>query len=136
MPTLDEIKSEARQRIHGCAAVFATLVDEDHPAGLIFDEDYTGSGLTVRYHSKIDTTGDLGGDYGEVIDGIDRLVFLDSNVAEVSAALVLNGEAPLSLARASVVTIPGYKGLKFTLDSQEPPDGPDETVWVVARTRG
>lgn len=89
----------------------------------------------MRYHNKIDRNGDLDGDYAEIIDGIDRLVFNDENLAEVSAALVEAGEAPLSLQRAAVVTIPEYKGLRFTLDSQEPPDGPLEVIWVVARSR-
>jgi hypothetical protein len=136
MARLDEIKAAARQRIHGCAAVSASYVDEDHPSGLIFAEDYDGEGLLVRYHSKIDRTGDLDGQYGEVIDGIDRIVFLDQNVADVTEALEFNGEPALVLSRGAVVTIQGYKGLQFVLDSQEPPDGPEETVWVVARRRG
>ena len=70
-----------------------------------------------------------------MIDGIDRLVFNDENVAEVSAALVENGEAALVLSRNAEVTIPAYKGLKFILDSREPADGPLETIWIVARAR-
>lgn len=134
--SLADIKAKARRAIHGKLAVAATLIDEDHPTGLIFADDYTGPGLAVRYHNKIDRNGDLDGDYAEIIDGIDRLVFNDENLAAVSAALEDNGEAPLVLARAAVVTIPEYKGLRFTLDSQEPPDGPLEVIWVVARSRG
>jgi len=134
--SLADIKAAARRAIHGRLAVPATLVDEDHPDGLIFAEDYTGTGLTVRYHNKIDRSGDLDGDYAEIIDGIDKLVFLDSNVAEVSAALVANGEPALVLSRGAEVTIPAYKDLTFVLDSQQPPDGPSETLWVVARKRG
>lgn len=135
MSAIGDIKARARRAIHGRLAASATLVDEAHPAGLIFGEDYTGLGLTVRYHTKIAKTGDLDGSFAEVIDGIDRLVFNDENLAEVSAALVDNGEAPLSLSRSATVTIPEYKGLRFTLDSQEPPDGPLETIWVVARSK-
>lgn len=133
--SLADIKAKARRAIHGRLAVSATLVDDDHPDGLIFADDYTGAGLTVRYHNKLDRTGALTDDYAEIIDGIDRLVFHDENVAEVSAALVDNGEAPLALSRGAQVTIEGYKGLTFALDSQQPPDGPGETVWVVARKR-
>lgn len=132
--SLIDIKNRARRTIHGRAAVPCSLVDDDHPDGLILAED-AGVELRVRYHSKIDSTGDLDGDYGEIIDGIDRLIFLDENVAEVSAALVANGEAPLVPARGAVVTIAGYKGLSFALDNQEPPDGPLETAWAVARQR-
>lgn len=134
--SLADIKNRGRRAIHGKLAVSARLVDEDHPDGLIFADDYTGIGLTVRYHNKLQRAGDLNGDYAEIIDGIDRLIFLDDNVAEVSAALVANGEAPLVLSRGAEITIPAYKGLRFTLDSQEPPDGPAETCWVVARVRG
>lgn len=134
--SLADIKAKARRAIHGKLAVPASLTDDSHPSGLIFAEDYTGPGLLVRYHNKIDRNGDLDGDYAEVIDGIDRLVFNDENLAAVSAALEENGEPPLSLARAAVVTIAEYKGLRFTLDSQEPPDGPLEVIWVVARSRG
>lgn len=134
--SLADIKAKARRAIHGRLAVSAQLVDEDHPDGLIFADDYTGNRLTVRYHNKLERGGDLDGSYAEIIDGIDKLVFLDENVAEVSAALVANGEAPLTLARDAKVTISEYKGLAFLLDTQQPPDGPSETVWVVARTRG
>lgn len=134
--SLADIKQKARRAIHGRLAVPAQLVDDDHPDGLIFADDYAGPGLTVRYHNKIERGGDLDGSYAEIIDGIDKLVFLDENVAEVSAALVANGQPPLVLARAAQVTIPGYKGLTFSLDAQQPPDGPSETLWVVARMRG
>jgi len=134
--SLADIKAAARRAIHGRLAVPANLVDDDHPDGLIFDADYTGARLTVRYHNKLDRTGDLNGDYAEIIDGIDKLVFLDANVAEVSAALIANGEAALVLTRGAEVTIAGYKGITFSLDTQEPPDGPSETLWVVARVRG
>lgn len=134
--SLIDIKTQARRAIHGKLAVPASYVDEDHPDGLIFAEDYVGPRLTVRYHNKIDRSGDLDGDWAEIIDGIDKLIFLDENVAAVSAALVDNGEAPLALSRGATVTIEGYKALTFALDSQQPPDGPSETVWVVARVRG
>lgn len=134
--SLADIKARARQAIHSRGAVPALLVDEDHPDGLVFADDYAGGGLLVRYHNKLDRSGDLDGDYSEIIDGIDRLIFLDSNVADVSAALVENGEAALVLSRGAQITIPAYKGLTFSLDTKQPPDGPEETVWVVARVRG
>lgn len=133
--SLADIKAKARRSIHGRAAVPALLVDPAHPAGLLLGEEYAGPGFRVRYHNKIDRSGDLDGDYSEIIDGIDRLVFNDENIAAVSAALVENGQPPLVLQRGAVVTIPEYKGLRFTLDSQQPPDGPLEVVWVVARSR-
>ncbi len=133
--SLADIKAKARRAIHRSLAVPALLRDAAHPQGLIFGDDYSGPGLLVRYHNKIDQTGGLDASYGEIIDGIDRMVFLDENIAEVSAALLANGEEPLALSRDATVTIPAYKGLRFTLDTREPPDGPAETIWVVARTR-
>lgn len=133
--SIADIKLKARRAIHARLAVAVDLVDEDHPDGLIFADDFTG-GLTVRYHNKLSREGNLDGDYSQIIDGIDRLIFLDENVAEVSAALVANGQPPLVLSRGAEIEIAQYKGLVFALDSQEPPDGPAETAWVVARIRG
>lgn len=126
--SLADIKARARRAIHGRLAVAARLVDDAHPEGV--------DGLTVRYHNKLARNGDLNGDYAEIIEGIERLIFLDENVAEVSAAQVAAGECPLVLSRGAEITIAGYKGITLVLDSQEPPDGPAETAWVVARVRG
>lgn len=133
--SLADIKARARRGIHGRLAVSCLYKDQDHPDGLDLGVDAT-VGLTVRFHNKIDRNGDLDGDYSEIIEGIDKLVFLDENVAEVSAALVANGEPPLTLSRTGVVTIPEYKGIIFALDSEEVADGPAETLWLVARKRG
>lgn len=134
--SLADIKEKARRAIHGKLAVPVSYVDADHPLGLVFAGDYEGDGLKVRYHNRLTKTGDLNGDYADIIDGIDKLVFLTENVAEVSAALVANGEAPLVIGRGGVVTIAAYQGLQFTLDTEEPPDGPLEIIWVVARSSG
>lgn len=130
-----DIKAKMRRAIHGRLAVSCVYKDLDHPEGLALAEDSTAV-LTVRFHTKIDRNGDLDGDYAEIIENVDRLVFLDSNVAEVSDALVENGEAPLVLARKAVVTIPEYKNATFVLDTLEPPDGPLESIWLVARKKG
>ncbi len=132
--SLADIKARARRAIHGRLAVSCSYKDQDHPDGLDLGVDAT-VGLKVRFHNKIDRNGDLDGDYSEIIEGIDKLVFLDENVAEVSAALVANAQPPLVLSRTGVVTIPEYKGIIFALDSEEPPDGPAETLWLVARKR-
>lgn len=130
-----DIKLKQRRAIHGRLAVSVSYIDDAHPTGLIFPEDYTGLGLTARFHNKLAQAGDLDGDYAHIIDGIERLVFLDENVEAVSELLVANGEEPLVLARGARVTISAYKGLTLELDSLEPPDGPLETVWTVARLR-
>jgi hypothetical protein len=137
--SLADIKERGRRALHRALAVPCLLTDEDHPDGLpddLVDENDSPVGLTVRWHNKIARAGDLNGEYGEVIDGIDRLIFNDENVTEVSDALVLAGDAPLVLARGAEITIPAYKGARYVLDTKEPSDGPLETVWVVARSRG
>lgn len=129
MVDLVEIKSRARRAIHGKLAVPAMLIDEDNPLGVA---------ITVRWHNKIAEVGDLDGEYSSVIEGIDRLIFSDSEIAAINEARAAQDPplAPLVLSRNAEVSIPGYKGATFDLDSQEPADGPEETVWVVARRRG
>lgn len=137
--SLIDIKQRARRAIHGKLAVPVTsFKDEDHPDGLDFsglEEGVIAPTLTVRYHNKLARDGNLDGDYAEIIDGIDRLIFHDENLAEVSAALVIAGQPALVLTRGAEVLIQPYQGLRFTLDTQEPPDGPSEVAWVVARSR-
>jgi hypothetical protein len=136
LPSLLDIKLKGRRAIHSRASFDVTYIDDDHPDGLAFAVDYAGQGLRARYHTKLARNGDLDGTYAEVIEGIERLVFSDENVAEVSAALVANGEPPLVLNRTGRVTIDAVKGAVFSLDSEEPADGPIETIWTVARVEG
>lgn len=134
MPDLAEIKARTRRAIHGRLAVPALY----YPNGSLDDPaDPPVEGITVRWHNKIDTTGDLDGSYGSVIEGIDRLIFLRSNIADVNAARVLaDPDAELiSLRRGALVEIAGYQDALFHLDSEEPADGPEEIAWVVARQR-
>lgn len=128
--------TKGRRVIHSRASFAASFEDDAHPDGLLFAPDYTGAGLVVRYHNKLDRNGDLDGNYAEVIEGIDRLVFSDENVAEVSAALVLNAQPPLVIERNAIVKIRAIKGASFSLDTREPADGPLETIWTVARLEG
>lgn len=130
--SLVDIKAAARRAIHQSLGVPATLVDADHPNGLVFAAGYGGPFLTVRYWNKQVKTGALNADYAQVIEGINQLCFLDDNIAAVSTALVANGQPPLVLERNALVTIPGYS-MVFSLDTDEPTDGPAETVWTVAR---
>lgn len=135
--SLIDIKAKARRAIHGRLAVPVTsFTDEAHPGGLSFGASLNPPSLTVRYHNKMARDGNLDGDYAEVIEGIDRLIFHDENIAEVSAALVAEGQPALVLSRGAEIVIQPYQGLRFILDTQEPPDGPSEIVWVVARSRG
>lgn len=133
MPDLSEIKARARRAIHGRLAVPVRY----YPDGDRTEEPVEG--ITVRWHNKIDTTGDLDGQYGSVIEGIDRLIFSISNIEAVNSDRAETPAdpplEPISLARGALVEIEGYQGAIFALDSQEPADGPEEIAWVVARQR-
>ncbi len=134
MPDLVEIKTRTRRAIHGRLAVPALY----YPNGSIDDpDDPAVTGITVRWHNKIDTTGDLDGSYGSVIEGIDRLIFSLSEIAELNEARGLEDPPlpPITLARGAMVEIEGYQDALFNLDSLEPADGPEEQAWVVARQR-
>lgn len=131
--SLEDIKTQGRRAIARLASLSADLIDEDHPEGLVFSDSYAGSGLMIRFHNKRNLTGGLDGDYSQIIDSIEKLVFSDENVAEVSAALVENGQEPLVLSRNARIEVRAVKGSVFILDSEEPADGPIETIWVTAR---
>lgn len=126
MSDLAEIKLRMRRAIHGRLAVPALF-----SFGLIQDVP-----ITVRWGNRIDTTGGLDNSYGEIIDGIDRLIFLDSDIAAVNAARAIDALPPVVLQRTAQITIPQYKNARFGLDQLSPSDGPEETVWVVTRLRG
>jgi len=127
MPSLEDIKLRGRRVLAERASFDATITDDDHPEGVA---------IRVRWHNRIDRNGDLDGNYAEVIEGIDRLIFSDENVADTSALLVLDDKPPLVIERNAVVKIPALKGASFSLDTREPSDGPLETIWVVARLEG
>lgn len=125
MPTLIEIKTRARQAIHDRAAV---------PAFYYADvDDDTGVPIKVRWHNRIDTTGDLEGSYGAIIDGIDRLIFNVPDLEDEDQP-----GRPVILAYGGEVVIPGFlPGIDafFSLDQLQPSDGPLEIIWTVARLK-
>jgi hypothetical protein len=129
MRDLADIKAQQRRRLHQRAAVPALLYGEGLP-----DE---GIAVTVRWHNKITQGGDLDGDYATIIEGIDRLIFSDSEIAEINAERLEAdpSDDPITVQRGQWIEIEKYKGAIFDLDSREPADGPEETVWVVARRR-
>ena len=79
--------------------------------------------LSVRWHSKFGLpVGDIsGGDYAGVLETIDRLVFLRSELVEKG----------LTLRRTGRVLLVDYE-YTFGLDVREPNSGPVIEVWTVA----
>ncbi|WP_288959822.1 hypothetical protein [uncultured Sulfitobacter sp.] len=99
------------------------------PAFLVAPDDTTyptaaqiaeGLEFTVRWHNRMTVRGELDQDYAGIIEGIDRLIFLDSQLA----ALEVTPD------RGWTVRIPGYEKA-YTLDYKEAKDGPAETKWTV-----
>lgn len=119
-----QAKAQNRQVVHSTLAV---------PA--FYDDDtlIEPVAITVRWHNKLSRAGALEGGYGvEIIEGIDRLVF---NEPELTSK-----EPPLTLIEGGTVTIPSLAALagspvSFTLESEEPGDGPVSVYWSVSRDR-
>lgn len=80
--------------------------------------------IRVRWHSKIDRFGDSeNAGYAEVIEGIDRVIFQDTQARAVGVS------------RGGRLTIPDLTTMVITLDAQEPPDGPYEEIWSASASK-
>lgn len=80
----------------------------------------------VRWHNRISRPyGDLAeGGYAEIVEGVDRIVFIPEDVDGYS----------FTTQRGGVFTIPElHPGVEFILDYKEPATGPLEEAWVVTR---
>lgn len=120
MPDTADIKTRARSKLHKLAAVPALYFPSPDP-----DEESVG--VTVRWHNKLDATGDLDGQYAQALDAVDRLVFHEDDLNDVSRP------EPIVLQHAGEVVIPKYGNVTYSLDQRQPSDGPGEVVWIVAR---
>lgn len=122
---LSETKRKARQALHGLAGVAALYTGPQDDA-----EPVT---LYVRWHNKTARpVGDLeNGGYSEILTGIDRLVFLQTNL---DAPLQPDGTTAdaVTLAHRGSVEFEQY-GITLSLDVQEPSDGPENVYWTVVR---
>lgn len=108
-------KAENRQSVHDALAVAAVYTDDNTPA----------TDVTVRYHTKLSNAGALEGGFGvQVLEGIDRLVFNAPQLAALGIELRHGGQ----------LAIPQY-GMAFSLDAEEPADGPVSVYWTVALVR-
>lgn len=117
-----QAKAESRQIVHDALAVTAVYHDVTTPT----------TPITVRWHTKLARAGSLDGGFNaEIIEGIHRLVF---NGPELLAARDGDG---LDLKPQGIVTIafPGGPTTQFSLESQEPPDGPVNVYWTVGQVQ-
>lgn len=111
---LADLKARSRRSLHETMAVDAVYEDTETAP----------TAITVRAHNKMVRSGELEGGYGvEVFDGIDRLVFSETELTSKGLVLWSGG----------TVTVPKY-GLKYSLEAQEQPDGPENVYWSVAAT--
>lgn len=112
-------KLKARQALHARLAVSAVYTDEANPA--------PGVGLAVRWHTKLARAGNLQGGFdAEIIEGIERLVFQQSELTSKG----------ITLARGGLVEIAFPENLGtvvFELDVEGEPDGPENVYWTVTR---
>jgi hypothetical protein len=83
--------------------------------------------LTVRWHAvTVAEMGDMhDGGWAQVLDRVDRLLFNRDDLAAASPPVLLRKEGK--------VLFPDYGYAAFSLDSEEPPDGPVTIVWRVTR---
>ena len=109
--TAAEIRAQSRRAIHTQFAVPALYLDVTLSTALP---------LTVRWHGQnVHPIGDFeGAGYAEILERVDRLIFL-------------RDELTTPLRRNGVVTFPAYPGMGFTLDVEQPVDGPVTVAWTV-----
>lgn len=120
--SLSEIKAQARTALHGAMAEPASYLapgvgGETYPS---VEQIEAGLSLTVRWHTKMKITGERDSSDVGLLEGVNRLIFSDDNLAALG----------LTLTRLGVITIPGYsKSLR--LDHPEESDGPLNVYWSV-----
>lgn len=112
-----QYKRQARRALHGIMAV---------PA--FYQDSLTASTpVTVRWHNKLVTNGaSQDGFDAQIIEGVNRLVFLESEIAL----------AGITLRRGGLVTVIDYDDILFKLDTQAPQDGPENIYWNVTIADG
>lgn len=117
-----QAKAQRRQVVHTTLAVPA-FYDDDNLIEPV--------AITVRWHNKLSRAGALEGGYAaEIIEGIDRLVFNEPELTSKGVTLYEGGKVSIpSLAAAA------GSPASFTLEAEEPGDGPLNVYWSVSRDR-
>lgn len=110
-----EMKARARRMLHKSMSAPALYYADPQS-----DPDVRPIDVTVRWHNRIAREG---GEFDntEIITGIDKLIFLEE---ELSAK-------GITLSRLDEILIPDYDQMRFSLDIEEPNDGPVTTTWTV-----
>lgn len=117
---LVEIKAQSRASNH---AFFAVAVLWSDDGGVTWSPPEADKEVfSARLHNKLVRQGDQGGDYMDIIEGIERLVF---NAEQLDAL-------DITLSRGDLIQFPGY-GITVELDQHEQDDGPLNRYWHVTR---
>lgn len=104
------------------------IVHETLAVPAVYEDPFTKpTGITVRWHNKIVRNGPSEQGYDAVIvEGIDRLVFFESNLATAGVTLQKNG----------IVKVPSLGDARFRLEVLERKDGPENIYWMVSNMTG
>lgn len=118
LPDFWTIKTRARRDIHAAFAITALYQDASMAAAKT---------VHVRWHDRLARPlGNLpGGDYAEVFENIDRVLFSDEELADIGVVPMRNGS----------LIFPQFDGFRVVLDAREPKDGPIKQSWTIQRPK-
>jgi hypothetical protein len=115
---LAALKRQSRQTLHGVMAVLASYTDSVTPP----------TDIHVRWHNTLILRGKpigvgASGEFGaEILEGIDRIVFQESELTSLG----------ITIASGGYVTIYGYDNARFKLEAELQPDGPENIYFQVS----
>lgn len=118
LPDFWTIKTQTRRDVHAAFAIPALYQDATMAAA---------ETLHVRWHNRqARPLGNLpGGDYAEVFELIDRVIFNTEELEAVGVVPMRNGS----------LTYPQFDNFRLILDAREPRDGPIKETWTIQRPK-
>jgi hypothetical protein len=120
---ISEYKASARAALHDAMSEPASYTAPQSLGGAVTptpEQIEAGLSLKVRWHNKMKIIGENSQADAGIIEGINRLVFQQPNLDELTLTLAKNG----------IVDIPGL-GKQLRLDYHEESDGPLNVYWSV-----
>lgn len=117
-PDFWTIKTRARRDIHAAFVIPCFYQDATMAAA---------APVHVRWHDRqARPLGNLpGGDYAEVTENIERVIFSEEELATAGVTPMRNGQ----------LTFPNFGNFRLVLDAREPLDGPIKEIWTVQRPK-
>jgi len=114
-----QLKTRLRRDVHAAFRVPALYQDASMSQAV---------SVSVRWHDRqARPIGNLsgGGDYAEVFENIERIIFSDEELAAIAVVPMRNG----------TIIFPQFGNFRLTLDAREPVDGPIKQIWTVQRPK-